>query len=137
VPKGVEPSAVVVSSGGDKWLVVIGGRNGLFAWYTPANLPAAGGALPVWGEFNIAEHHNTVFGGTPLAFSDDMVAGTGGGDESTGYMGSTLSRAGDKVLVCYDRTVSHMSVGVEEATRSSGSIPYNSIYCFSLQPPPI
>lgn len=33
--------------------------------------------------------------------------GTGGGDETTGYMGVTLSADGRGILICYDRTVSH------------------------------
>jgi len=51
-PYGVEPNVVVLNN---RTVVVVGGRNGLFAWATGAgNLSAAS----TWRVFNIAAHHN-------------------------------------------------------------------------------
>ena len=85
----MEPKATVITdSTGKKWLVVVGGREGLFAWYTDANLPpqtsaadfvtdmdAATDSSIIWEHFNIADHHNQYYHGTPLAFSDATVSG--------------------------------------------------------------
>ena len=57
VPQGVEPKVVLVG----EWLVVISGRNGLFAYYTNASTAAHSLATcgPLsWERFNIAAHHN-------------------------------------------------------------------------------
>ena len=110
VPHGVEPKALVL---GD-WLVLVGGREGLFAYFTPVAgigadglpTPTARGGNP-WQRFNIAAHHNEYYAGTDQAFSPDAVSGAGGDDETTGYMGATLSVDGARAIICYDRTVSH------------------------------
>ena len=55
VPHGVEPKALVVGG----WLVLIGGREGLFLYATPAaGLDACGLPSTTWQRFNIAAHHN-------------------------------------------------------------------------------
>ena len=74
---GVEPKAVVVAG----WLVLVGGREGLFLYATRAagldrrGLPAAGAGSGAqqqqqWQRFNIAAHHNSYFNGTDQAFSE-------------------------------------------------------------------
>ena len=92
-----------------QWLVVISGRNGLFAHYTNvSNIASLSACKPVpWSAFNIAELHNRYYAGTPQAFSNATVAGTGGGDETTGYMGAILASDARGIVICYDRTVSH------------------------------
>ena len=44
-------------------------------------------SYPRWESFNIAANHNEHYSGTAQAFSAATVLGTGGGDETTGYMG--------------------------------------------------
>lgn len=119
-PRGVEPKAAVV--GGQ--LVVLTGRDGLYAWSVSAAQVDSG----VWTGFNIAQHHNAFFKGTDLAFSDATVAGTGGSDETTGYMG--LHRLNETTaLICYDRTTSHAS---NSASRLATSMADNNVFCFQL-----
>ena len=127
VPHGVEPKVLVVG----QWLVVISGRNGLFAHYTNlSNVASLSACKPApWRAFNIAELHNRYYAGTPQAFSNATVAGTGGGDETTGYMGAILTSDARGIVICYDRTVSHAEEIVESMMH------YNTIYCFTLRTP--
>ncbi len=134
VPHGVEPKALIVGP----WLVLIGGREGLWAYYTKHTEIEANG-LPQhgWRRFSIAAHHNEYFGGTQQAFSAATVDGTGGDSETTGYMGATLSADGKAVVICYDRTVSHAQ-WVRHTEHHSGSpMHFNTVYCFRGTPPDI
>jgi hypothetical protein len=131
VPHGVEPKALVVGP----WLVVIGGREGLFLYYTPAagirvdGIPSSG-----WQRFNIAKHHNIYFKGTDQAFSESAVSGRGGDSETTGYMGATPSADEKAIVVCYDRTVSHSLL---EAPGMHFMSHFNTIYCIRLDAPTV
>eukprot|EP00935_MAST-01C_sp_MAST-1C-sp1_P001566 g1566.t1 len=134
MPHGVEPKALVVG----EWLVVLCGREGLFLYATPAStigtdgLPNSSASGPMgWQRFNIAAHHNQYFHGTPQAFSQATVAGSGGDSETTGYMGATLSRDGLGLIICYDRTVSHFK------SANTKAMHFNTIYCFRLDAPQV
>ena len=136
VPHGVEPKALILS----RWLVLIGGRQGLFLYYTPhadigvdglPNNTAAG-----WQRFNIAAHHNQYFGDTDQAFSAATLDGSGGDSETTGYMGATMSADGKAIIICYDRTVSHLNDAQARAKAASrGTMAFNTVYCFRANPP--
>ncbi len=139
-PHGVEPKAAVVGA----YLVVAGGRDGLFAWVAPtsevlrvAQACSALGTRGVgnrtlsasglrWQTFNIAHHHNAHLpAGSPNAFSDATLRGTGGGSETTGYMGMVPTRSGDGVVITYDRTQSHY---YDRAATNGNSNSYNNNY---------
>ena len=117
-PKGVEPRSAVAPSGR---LVVVSGRDGLFAWSAHADKLVSG----PWTEFNIAAHHNSYFGNSTtttacgnesLAYPPDTVAGRHRMGATTGYMG--IARLGDAVVVCYD-----LLLRCKDSTR---------VYCFRL-----
>merc|ERR1712032_531876 len=87
------------------------------------------GETGTWSPFNIADHHNQYFSGTDLQFSNATVAGTGGSDETTGYMGLLLL---DKqtILICYDRTTSHLRSSDDAG--STESMAENNVFCLRL-----
>lgn len=118
-PHGVEPKAAVV---GDQ-LLVLGGRDGLYVWSVLVDQVETG----PWSVFNIAEHHNYFFNNTDLAFSQATVAGTGGSQETTAYMGLRVLDNGE-ALVCYDRTTSHLESRIHE----TDAMAQNTVFCFSL-----
>ena len=132
VPHGVEPKALVLG----RWLVLIGGREGLFLYYTPhAEIGADGLPTSGWQRFNIAAHHNEYYGSTDQAFSSATLDGSGGDSETTGYMGATVSADGKAVIICYDRTVSHLDAQAQAKAASGGAMAFNTVYCFRVAPP--
>eukprot|EP01043_Picozoa_sp_COSAG02_P038357 COSAG02_NODE_2949_length_7680_cov_4.274238_7_plen_600_part_00 len=132
VPHGVEPKALVLG----RWLVLIGGREGLFLYYTPhAEIGADGLPTSGWQRFNIAAHHNEYYGSTDQAFSSATLDGSGGDSETTGYMGATVSADGKAVIICYDRTVSHLGAQAQAKAASGGAMAFNTVYCFRVAPP--
>jgi hypothetical protein len=132
VPHGVEPKVLIVGP----WLVLIGGREGLWAYYTNHTEIDANG-LPEhgWRRFSIAAHHNEFFGGTEQAFSAATVSGTGGDSETTGYMGATLTADGKGVIICYDRTISHAQWARHIEDHDASAMHFNTVYCFRGSPP--
>ena len=132
----MEPKALVVGG----WLVLIGGREGLFLYAVPATSVGADG-IPAqkWQRLNIAAHHNTYAAGTPQAFSAETVAGSGGGTETTGYMGAIVSSDAKAIIICYDRTVSHMRkvavTGAAEEEEEAAAMHFNTVYCFRVDVP--
>ena len=132
VPHGVEPKALVLG----RWLVLIGGREGLFLYYTPhAEIGADGLPTSGWQRFNLAAHHNEYYGSTDQAFSSATLDGSGGDSETTGYMGATVSADGKAVIICYDRTVSHLDAQAQAKAASGGAMAFNTVYCFRVAPP--
>jgi hypothetical protein len=118
-PKGVEPRSAVTASGR---LIVVSGRDGLFAWIASADQIVSG----PWTEFNVAAHHNSVFGaektnttcGTePLAYPAETVNGSKRMGATTGYM--SIARLGEDIVICYDRLLE-----CKDSTR---------VFCFKLQ----
>ena len=118
-PKGVEPRSVITPSGR---LLVVSGRDGLFAWLTTADKIISG----PWQPFNIAAHHNFFYGNEttdtacglePLAYPSETVAGTKRMGATTGYM--SLIRLGESVVICYDRLLK-----CKDSTR---------VYCVKLE----
>ena len=98
------------------------GRDGLFAWIASADQIVSG----PWTEFNVAAHHNSVFGaektnttcGTePLAYPAETVNGSKRMGATTGYM--SIARLGEDIVICYDRLLE-----CKDSTR---------VFCFKLQ----
>ena len=148
MPHGVEPKALVVGP----WLVLVGGREGLWIYFTKhTEIGADGLPQQKWRRFSIAAHHNQFFQGTEQEFSAATVDGTGGDSETTGYMGATLSADEQGIIICYDRTVSHawqkkltgrMSSAANEmhrgtTARSARAMHFNTVYCFRADPPSV
>lgn len=99
--------------------------------YTPAaGLDARGLPSTTWQRFNIAAHHNQFFEGKGQAFSAEVVTGSGGGSETTGYMGAAVSHDGKAIIICYDRVVSHAALARDPAMH------FNTVYCFRVYVPP-
>ena len=63
-------------------------------------------------------------------------ASEGGDSETTGYMGATVSADGKAVIICYDRTVSHLDAEAQAKAASGGAMAFNTVYCFRVAPPP-
>lgn len=122
-PRGVEPKAAVIS---DR-LVVLSGRDGLYAWSVPVGQVESG----PWEMFNIAGHHNAFFNGTDLAFSQATVAGTGGSKETTAYMG-LYKLSPSEALICYDRTTSHLTTPPHARHDAMAA---NNVFCFRISYP--
>ena len=68
--------------------------------------------------------------------SNSLKGGSGGDSETTGYMGATVSADGKAVIICYDRTVSHLDAEAQAKAASGGAMAFNTVYCFRVAPPP-
>jgi hypothetical protein len=50
-------------------------------------------------------------------------------------MGATVSADGKAIIICYDRTVSHLDVQAQAKVASRGAMAFNTVYCFRVKPP--